>query len=134
LNKPCLATSRGEIMEEISLDLSGYRIVLINPGIHINTGWAFSQLQPQTPQKSIRQIIMQPIETWKEELVNDFEKAVLDMHPAVKSIKEDLYKQGAVYASMTGSGSTVFGLFEKNMPLITGLHSDYFSYSAILQA
>jgi 4-diphosphocytidyl-2-C-methyl-D-erythritol kinase len=116
INEPCYATGRGEILEEISVTLRGYQIVLINPGIHVNTGYAFSQLTPALPQKSIATVIKQPIETWKAELKNDFEKPVFQQHPAIKNIKEELYQQGAMYAAMSGSGSTVFGIFKNNIP------------------
>lgn len=116
INKPCIATSRGEKMEEINIDLSAYKIILINPGIHINTGWAFSQLSQwyEPLGKSIKEIIQQPIESWKNELLNDFEKSVFAAHPQIKEIKEILYRQGALYAAMSGSGSTVFGIFESD--------------------
>ncbi|HRI24846.1 MAG TPA: 4-(cytidine 5'-diphospho)-2-C-methyl-D-erythritol kinase, partial [Ferruginibacter sp.] len=78
LNKPCFAQGRGEILEEIPLNLSAYRILLINPGIHVNTGWAFAQIRPAVPERSIREIIMQPVETWKTGLKNDFEDAVFE--------------------------------------------------------
>ena len=113
LNKPCFATGRGEVLEAISVDLSAYTIVLINPGIHINTGWAFSKITPTLPVQSIKTIIQQPIHTWKDELKNDFESAVFTAHPAIKSIKETLYAHGAIYAAMSGSGSTVYGIFQK---------------------
>jgi 4-diphosphocytidyl-2-C-methyl-D-erythritol kinase len=112
-NKVCYATQRGEKLTPISLDLSGYKIVLINPGIHINTSWAFSQIHPTENRTSILEIIQEPVKNWKEKLSNDFEKAVFKHHSAIKKIKEELYQQGAVYSSMSGSGSTVFGLFEK---------------------
>ena len=117
INQPCYAEGRGEKLQPIPLDLSAYRFVIINPGIHINTGWAFSQATPASPAKPIREIISQPIETWKAELKNDFEVPVFESHPQIKAIKEKLYTQGAVYAAMTGSGSTVFGIFEKNADL-----------------
>jgi 4-diphosphocytidyl-2-C-methyl-D-erythritol kinase len=120
INKPCFATSRGEILEEIKLDLSNYSFVLINPKIHINTAWAFSQLTPQIPSTSVREIINQPIEKWKQFLKNDFENAVLIKYPSLKIIKETLYNSGALYASMSGSGSSFYGIFEKNnLPQIT---------------
>ena len=112
LNKPCFATGRGEVMEEINLDLTAYSFVIVNPGIHINTSWAFSQIIPQIPKKSIAVIIHQPVETWKDELVNDFENAVAKEYPAIANIKQQLYHQGAEYASMSGSGSTVCGIFK----------------------
>lgn len=111
INKPSFATGRGEVLEEIHVDLSAYKIVLINPGIHINTGWAFSQITPALSKKSIKEIIQQPKETWKDELTNDFENPVFKAHPQIREIKEELYQQGAIYASMSGSGSTVFGIF-----------------------
>jgi 4-diphosphocytidyl-2-C-methyl-D-erythritol kinase len=127
LNEPSFAEGRGEKLSSIKLDLSNFQFLIINPGIHINTGWAFSQLQPKQPTKSIKQIIVQPIETWKTELVNDFEEPIFKNHPEIKAIKENLYSQGAVYASMTGSGSTVFGIFEKQQDL-TNLLVQYSGY------
>lgn len=115
-NKPCFATGRGEIMEELNVDLSSYKMILINPGIHINTGWAFSQITPALPKRSIKEIIQQPVETWKSALTNDFESAVFSAQLEIKKIKEALYEQGAVYASMSGSGSTVFGIFSSTIP------------------
>jgi len=114
LNKSCFAEGRGEIMHPLNLDLSGYRFAVINPGIHIGTGWAFSHIKPTVPAKSIREIIHQPIETWKNELVNDFEHPVVSLHPEIGEIKVKLYNSGALYASMTGSGSTIFGIFPQN--------------------
>jgi 4-diphosphocytidyl-2-C-methyl-D-erythritol kinase len=114
-NKPCYATGRGERLEEIELNLSNYKIVLVNPQIHIHTGKAFSKITPSNQRTCIKEIIQQPIEKWKELLKNDFEEAVFAEHAEVKTIKEELHKQGAVYASMSGSGSSVYGLFEKNI-------------------
>jgi 4-diphosphocytidyl-2-C-methyl-D-erythritol kinase len=113
-NKPCFARSRGELMELIDLDLSNYKIVVINPGIHISTAWAFSNITPTLPNISIRDIIKRPIENWKNELHNDFETPAINEFPIIGNIKDQLYEQGAVYASMTGSGSTLFGIFEKS--------------------
>ena len=125
-NKPSYATSRGEMLEEISLDLSTYKIVLVNPGIHINTGWAFSKASPALPKKSIKEIVQQPISTWRNELTNDFEKTVFAAHPSIEAIKAALYKQGALYASMSGSGSTVFGIFETGSASPAFPGADYF--------
>lgn len=117
INKPCIGSGRGEKLIPVSLDLSGYQLVLVNPGIHVNTGWAFSQIN-QSSTKAIKiplqQIIASPIKTWKDALVNIFEKPVFEQYPEVKAIKQNLYDVGAVYASMSGSGSSVYGLFEKN--------------------
>ncbi|MGN6439685.1 MAG: 4-(cytidine 5'-diphospho)-2-C-methyl-D-erythritol kinase [Agriterribacter sp.] len=113
INQPCYATGRGEILSPVAVDLSRYNLLIVNPGIHVNTGWAFSQLSPVIPSVSIADIIQQPVETWKTTLKNDFEAPVFKAYPAINELKETLYQRGAVYASMTGSGSTVFGLFEK---------------------
>lgn len=126
INKPCYATGRGEILEEIKVDLSAYKIVLINPGIHVNTGWAFSNIIPSAPKKSVKEIVQQPVDTWKTELKNDFEAPVFIAHPQIKAIKEDLYNQGAIYAAMSGSGSTVFGIFENAVDVNSLKNSDYF--------
>jgi 4-diphosphocytidyl-2-C-methyl-D-erythritol kinase len=114
INKPCFATGRGEFLEPIDLDLSGYKIIVVNPGIHINTGRAFLNIKPATPEKSIKDIIQRPIERWKDELINDFEKWVFSQYKEIVDIKDKLYVGGAVFASMSGSGSTVYGIFPKN--------------------
>lgn len=126
VNQPCFATSRGEKMTPIDLDLSAYTFVIVNPGIHLNTGWAFKQITPSVPSKSIQQIIQQPIETWKHELVNDFELPVATAYPAINNIKQELYLKGAVYASMSGSGSTVFGIFKKGTEKVNYTSEGYF--------
>jgi 4-diphosphocytidyl-2-C-methyl-D-erythritol kinase len=125
LNQPCFAEGRGEKLQPLSLDLSAYQFVIINPGIHINTGWAFSQLAPKQAAKPVKAIIAQPIDTWQKELVNDFEAPVFSAHPEIRTIKENLYTQGAVYASMSGSGSTVYGIFEKGHDLSAFENSPY---------
>jgi len=112
-NEACHATGRGEILEPIAIDLSNYTIALIHPGIHIATSWAFQQLSPCVKAKSIATIIKQPIETWKTELINDFEAPVFKAHPPLEAFKNNLYRQGAIYASMSGSGSSIFGIFPK---------------------
>jgi len=120
LNKPCAAGGRGEKLVPIELDLSGYSFVIVHPGIHISTPWAFSQCVPATGGKSLAAIIRQPVDTWAEELVNNFEKPVLSSYPELSLIKEQLYSRGALYAAMTGSGSSFFGIFEKGeLPSLT---------------
>jgi 4-diphosphocytidyl-2-C-methyl-D-erythritol kinase len=118
INKACFATGRGEFLETVELDLSAYHFAIVNPGIHVNTGWAFSQLDlTNVDHPDLKQIIQQPIETWKDQLINDFEEPVSKAHPEIATIKQQLYDAGAVYASMTGSGSTVFGIFEEEPAL-----------------
>jgi 4-diphosphocytidyl-2-C-methyl-D-erythritol kinase len=114
LNRPCFATGRGEFLEKIELDLSAYSFMIVYPGVHINTAWAFQQLTPTLPPKTIREIILQPISTWRDQLRNDFEQAVCNQHPELSTIKLKLYQAGAIYASLSGSGSCFYGIFPKN--------------------
>lgn len=124
-NKPCYATGRGEIMTPIDLDLSGYTFVLVYPAVHINTGWAFSRITPKAPVLSLKESILQPVESWKETISNDFEAPVLEAHPALAAIKEKLYAEGAIYASMSGSGSAFVGIFPKNQAINIAFHASY---------
>ncbi|MBM3431933.1 MAG: 4-(cytidine 5'-diphospho)-2-C-methyl-D-erythritol kinase [Bacteroidetes bacterium] len=110
-DEPCLGAGRGEILEPISVSLRGYWIALINPGIHVSTKEAFAGVSPHEHHKPIRQIIAQPIETWQTELINDFESSIFPHYPKIKEVKEKLIASGALYASMSGSGSTVYGIF-----------------------
>ena len=113
-------------MQEIALDLASYKIALVNPRIHIATGWAFSQLKPNDKRKSLLQVIQKPVANWKTDLTNDFEPAIFLKYPEIEKIKTTLYQQGADYAAMTGTGSTVFGLFKKDKNPDLNCPSHYF--------
>lgn len=113
-NVPCFASGRGEIMEPLELDLAGYSFLLVHPGIHVNTGWAFGQLTPRRPDIPLRRINWQDVASWRELLTNDFEEVVLTAYPIISEIKEKMYAAGAVYATMSGSGSAVVGIYPKN--------------------
>jgi 4-diphosphocytidyl-2-C-methyl-D-erythritol kinase len=126
INKPCVATGRGEFLEPVSVDLSGYKFFIVNPGIHLSTAEAFSLLKPSLPSKSIKEIIQQRVETWQTELKNDFEKPVFKKHPEIETIKAKMYGSGAVYSSMTGSGSMVYGIFRKELEVSLDLPPNYF--------
>lgn len=115
LNKPAYATSRGELLTEIALDVSDYNLIILKPGIHISTGWAFSQIQPSAAIIPCSDIVSLPIASWKDALLNDFEVPVFSVHPELKQLKQFLYDQGAVYASMSGSGSSLFAFYEKSI-------------------
>jgi 4-diphosphocytidyl-2-C-methyl-D-erythritol kinase len=114
-NKPVSATGRGEIMEPVSCDLSSWDILIVNPGIHVGTAEAFRQIRLSPDAPSCKDIIQLPVEEWQNHLVNDFEQTVFTLYPALERLKSMLYETGASYASMTGSGSTVYGLF-KTLP------------------
>lgn len=126
VNQPSYATGRGEQMEPSTVDLSEHRFVLINPGIHVPTGWAFSQIQPASPAHHCKDIVQEPFETWKHTLFNDFEAPVMKAYPEIQAIKDQLYQQGAVYASMTGTGSTVYGIFSNNTTPVFHFPQHYF--------
>ncbi len=126
LNIPVFATGRGEVMEKIELELSPYKFLIVNPGIHISTKEAFETLKPKAPLKSANDIVLQPVETWKNELVNDFESSIFPRYPLLADIKQKIYNAGAVYASMTGTGSTVYGIFEQNQQPDLSTFSNWF--------
>ncbi|GAA0561327.1 4-(cytidine 5'-diphospho)-2-C-methyl-D-erythritol kinase [Chitinophaga japonensis] len=121
-NQPCYATGRGEVLEPLALDLGGYSFLLVYPGIHVNTGWAFGRIRPGQPAQALRQSILQPVQAWKELIYNDFEAPVFSAHPVLREIKETLYGAGAIYATMSGSGSAMVGIFPKNQ--IAGISWD----------
>jgi 4-diphosphocytidyl-2-C-methyl-D-erythritol kinase len=114
LNKPALTSGKGEILEEIDLSLPFKKILLLNPGIHIPTAEIFKETNPCIPKKSLTDIIQQPIETWKNELKNDFEEIVFPKFPTLKELKVRLYNYGAEYVSMTGTGSTLYAFFKED--------------------
>lgn len=117
LNKPCYAEGIGERLEPIDLDLSGWYLAVVRPDIPVPTKEAFSLITPQHPAKNCRDIVMQPVETWRDSLTNDFEKSVFALHPEIGDIKDRLYDLGATYAAMSGSGSSLFGLFRQTVSL-----------------
>ena len=127
-NTPVFATGIGEKMEDIELNLSNYHFVLIKPDISINTGLAYSMITPKRPEVSLKEIVKMPPEQWKGLMINDFETPIFKKHPQINDIKQQLYELGAVYASMSGSGSSVYGFFNK-MPQIDNLFTDHFVWS-----
>ncbi len=117
-NKPKFVTGRGELFEDIKIDLQGYWLMLVHPGIHIGTAEAYAGIIPTAPVHNVKIIIEnEPISKWKYLLVNDFEKTVFQKAPAIEKIKKSLYEQGALYSSMSGSGSAVYGIFDKEPDL-----------------
>jgi 4-diphosphocytidyl-2-C-methyl-D-erythritol kinase len=129
-NKPKIATGRGEILEPVEVDLAGTHLVLINPGIHIGTKEAYAGVTPAVPKVKLKEVLADK-SRWKEELVNDFEKSIFPNHPEIAAIKNKLYENGAYYAAMSGSGSSVFGLFEEK-PASVEWKEPYFIFEARL--
>jgi len=116
-NKPMFATGIGEQLEEINLSLNKYYLALVKPEIHIPTKDAFASVVPMYPEASLKDIVRQPLSDWKDMMYNDFEKSIFPKHPQVKVIKDRLYKLGALYSSMSGSGSSVYGIFAQKTDL-----------------
>lgn len=110
--KPVIATGTGNIFEPIALSLQGFKLLIVNPQISISTVEAYTQVVPKIPKHDIPEILRLPIEDWKSTLKNDFEASVFQRFPEVAQIKRALYEMGASYASMSGSGSSVFGIFK----------------------
>lgn len=112
-NVPAYATGIGNILSPTPCDIKGYWLVLVKPEIHISTKEAYSLVRPAAPETQLTEIAKHPVCEWKGAMKNDFEKSVFANHPSMERIKEELYEMGAVYASMSGSGSAFFGIFEK---------------------
>jgi 4-diphosphocytidyl-2-C-methyl-D-erythritol kinase len=129
-NTPKIARGRGEILEPVHVQLNDNFLVLINPGIHIGTKEAYAGVSPKAPKADLATLLQQK-DRWKSELINDFESSIFQNHPVLSSIKEKLYQSGAYYAAMSGSGSSIFGLFETAPPLMDW-DKNYFVYEAKL--
>lgn len=112
-NTPQFASGRGEQLTPIDLDLSPYSIQVICPNIHVPTAAAFAGISPKPAPYDLRQLGLLPITEWKEIIANDFEQGIFERYPVLASIKAELYRQGALYASMSGSGSSLYGIFPK---------------------
>jgi len=110
---PSIATGRGEILKEIKPLLEGYHLILVNPGIRISTREAYHNCYPSKPEVGLEELFSQKISEWKKLIVNDFEDFVFKVYPEVDELKRALYKRGAIYCSMTGSGSSVYGIYEQ---------------------
>jgi len=111
--QPAFATGRGEILTPINSFLSGFHIVLVNPGIQVSTKEAYEECIPLMSDVSLYETISKPVYEWKDILFNDFEKSVFIRYPEIRAVKGKLYEAGALYSSMSGSGSTVYGIFNE---------------------
>ena len=111
-NRPCFATGVGEILSPVDLNLKGYTILIVKPDIYVSTADAFAGISPKKPQFDLRFLPFLPIEEWRGKVVNDFESTVFAKFPLLKELKEHLYQSGALYASMSGSGSSIYGIYK----------------------
>ena len=132
LSRPCYAEGIGEKLQPIDLSLSGYYIAVVRPDIPVPTKEAFSRIRPHYPAQNCRKTVTQPVDTWRDTLINDFEESVFALHPEIGDIKQQLYDMGATYAAMSGSGSALFGLFKKQPDSLSQAFPNMFTFSSLL--
>ena len=132
-NKPVFATGIGNIFEPINLSLKGYYIVLVKPDIFVSTRDAFANILPMHPSQSLKEIARMPIETWRATMKNDFEESVFIKFPEIAAIKDKLYDMGAIYASMSGSGSSIYGIFREQVENVDEIFSGCFCRQRALE-
>jgi len=128
---PVYASGRGEISHPIKPILTNYYLLLLNPGIGINTGKAYANCNPELPAPSLLQLAERPIEEWKDLIINDFEEYSFRKYPVIGSLKNALYKSGAIFSSMSGSGSSVYGIFS-GKPKIPDKLNDYVIFEGMM--
>lgn len=130
-NKPVFATHKGDAFEPLPLNLSGYACVAVYPGIHITTAEAYRNVKATAPSEALKERLQQDISTWKDWVKNDFETALFPLYPILAELKQTMYHHGALYASMTGSGSAVYGLFHEDIPSLQ-LPAHYLVWKGLL--
>lgn len=128
-NKPAYATGIGDELTNCNVSLKDKFIVLVKPNVFVSTKEAYAHVTPKLPAIPLAEAIKLPIETWKEQIVNDFEQSVFPFHPELPAIKQTLYDMGAVYASMSGSGSTMYGIFNRPTPEANEVFDKCFVYT-----
>lgn len=116
-NKPAYATGIGDQLEQIDLSLEQYHLVVVKPDIMVSTQEAYANIVPKEPDVMLKEIVKLPIHEWRRYMHNDFETSIFKLHPAIAEIKQQLYDNGALYASMSGSGTAVYGFFEEKSAL-----------------
>ena len=125
-NTPSLATGRGEILNPINLSLKGYTILLVKPDVSVSTAEAYGGVTPHKPEISLAEAVVRPVSEWKDCVFNDFEPSVFAKYPLLAEIKQKLYDLGAEYAAMTGSGSTIYGIFRQPLDNPADIFPDMF--------
>ena len=131
-NQPVLAVEKGDVFEEIELSLTGTTCVVVYPNLHISTAEAYAHITPQLPAHPLRGALAQPMSTWRETVGNDFETALTPTHPVLAAIKRQFYAAGATYASLSGSGSAVYGLWASGEPAAMTWPDAYTTWQGVL--
>ncbi|RYF46983.1 MAG: hypothetical protein EOO39_48995, partial [Cytophagaceae bacterium] len=122
-NRPLYCFEKGDRFQDIDVSLRGYTIVLVYPNLAISTAEAYASVRPRKPASSLRTLLQAPVGTWRNTIRNDFETSLFPIYPVLNTVKQELYQAGAVYASMSGSGSTIYGIFEQAVSLPAYFHS-----------
>ena len=134
VNKPVYATGIGEVMEPVDLDLGGFTLVIVKPDVFVSTKEAFGGIPVKPTATPVRDLVARPVEEWRNCIFNDFEQTIFPLHPEIARVKDELYKAGAAYAAMTGSGASVFGLFRNEPPLaLCNLFDGFFYFQTKLK-
>lgn len=131
-NKPTFAEGIGNLFSPIELSLRGYRFYLIKPNVFVSTRDAFAYIKPHEPEFDLRKTVNLPLEKWKNRMFNDFEYSVFKQYPLLKELKDALYAHGAIYAAMSGSGSSIFGIFPSSIQFPNLYIKDSFVFQTIL--
>lgn len=125
-NRPVMATGIGNVFHPIKLSLKGMHLLLIKPDVYVSTADAYRNVTPKRPMQSLPELLQQPIDTWKDTVKNDFEDSVFCKYPEIAAIKDKMYDMGALYAAMSGSGSSVFGFFKEPVAYVDETFAGYF--------
>lgn len=133
-NRPVFATERGNVWQPISTHLEGYYLVVVFPNVHVSTAEAYKNCVKRGASGHLYGLLQKPVTEWKNTVENDFEKTVFNTYPAIKEVKNALYDAGAVYASMSGSGSAVYGIFEQEISELPQAFSTYKLWKGYLPA
>lgn len=131
-NTPVFATGIGNVFTPVTCSLAGWYLVLVKPDVFVSTKEAYACVHPRRPERSPADIVRQPVETWREALTNDFEESLFPAHPEIAAIKDKLYDLGAAYAAMSGSGSSVFGLFRRPVEHVEEVFEGHFCRQRLL--
>ena len=123
---PAYAEGRGEKLQDVVLSLEGYQLLIVYPGISVKTSMAFSNIKPAPSNTKLSEEVMKPVSEWKKSILNDFEATVFIQYPVLAGLKKMLYEEGAIYASMSGSGSTIYGIFPSNKMINLKFPDSYF--------
>jgi 4-diphosphocytidyl-2-C-methyl-D-erythritol kinase len=132
-NRPVFGFERGNHFRETSCIPENLVAIIVNPGIHISTAEAYAGIHPHKPDHKLEELISQPVKKWKKLIINDFEATMAKRYPVIRDIRDQLYRMGAVYASMSGSGSSVYGLFQEKAPDLDNRFPDLFTWSGPMQ-